>query len=73
MADVLEGEYHIVLDTRPTSYPFDVMRRIRGRSYRINSFKTEAHARTFAAAQAIANKMTNECPDCGDRDCEKNH
>ena len=55
MREIKEGEYHIVRDSRPTSYPFDVMRRIRGRDFRINSFKTEIHARYFAAAQNIAN------------------
>lgn len=51
---IKEGEYHIVRDSRQTSYPFDVMRRLNGRDYRINSFKTEIHARYFAAAQNIA-------------------
>lgn len=55
MKPIQEGEYHIVRDIRPTSYPFDVMRRINGRDHRINSFRTEIHARYFAAAQNIAN------------------
>ncbi len=55
MREIKDGEYHIVRDSRPTSYPYDVMRRIRGRDYRINSFGTEIHARYFAAAQNIAN------------------
>lgn len=53
--EIQEGEYHIVRDSKPTSYPYDVMRRIRGQDYRINSFGTEIHARYFAAAQSIAN------------------
>lgn len=53
--EIRDGEYHIVRDSRPTSYPYDVMRRIRGQDYRINSFQTEIHARYFAAAQNIAN------------------
>jgi hypothetical protein len=53
-----EGEYHIIRDSRPTSHPYDVARRINGRDYRINSFKTEIHARYFAAAQNIAHRAT---------------
>ena len=59
--EIQEGDYHIVRDSRPTSYPYDVMRRIHGRDYRINSFGTEIHARYFAAAQTIAN-TTSEGP-----------
>ena len=43
--EIKEGEYHIVW--------FDVMRRINGRDIRLNSFKTEAHARMFAAAKNL--------------------
>ena len=46
---------------RPTSYPYDVMRRLNGRDYRINSFKTGLHARYFAAAQNIANSSCMFC------------
>jgi len=53
-SEIKDGDYHIVRDSRPTSYPYDVMRRIGGRDYRINSFGTEIHARYFAAAQNIA-------------------
>lgn len=52
--EIKDGEYRIVVDHKPTSYKFDVMRRLNGRDYRINSFKTEIHARYFAAAQNIA-------------------
>lgn len=57
--EIKDGEYHIVRDTRPTSYPFDVMRRLDGRDFRIKSFRTELHARYFAAAKNIA-KATSE-------------
>lgn len=73
MREIKEGEYHIVRDNRPTSYPFDVMRRISGRDHRINSFQTEIHARSFAAAQSIAKDTSAECPDCGTVDCRINH
>lgn len=53
--EIQDGEYHIVRDSRPTSYPFDVMRRIGGRDHRINSFQTEIQARYFAAARNIEN------------------
>lgn len=63
--EIKDGEYHIIRDRRPTSYPFDVFRRINGRDHRINSFKTESHARCFAAVQAISNNKppaTNQIP-----------
>ena len=51
---IADGEYFVRQDDRPTSYPFDVMRRLNGRDFRINSFKTEIHARYFAAARNLA-------------------
>lgn len=64
---IKDGEYHIVRDSRQTSYPFDVMRRLNGRDHRINSFKTEIHARYFAAAQNIAAQAPVESIDAFDQ------
>lgn len=61
MCKIQEGEYHVITDSRATSYPYDVMRRIRGHDFRINSFKTENHARYFAAAQNIASHEDVTC------------
>lgn len=52
MREIKEGEYFI--RGAPIGYPFDVFRRVGGQDHLINSFKTEIHARYFAAAQNIA-------------------
>lgn len=54
MATIKDGDYFIRHDLRPTSYPWDVCRRIDGRDNRITAFKTEVQARYYAAAQMIA-------------------
>lgn len=51
--EIMEGVYFI--RRAPTGFPFDVFRRVGGQDHLVNSFKTEIHARYFAAAQNIAN------------------
>lgn len=54
MVDILEGQYFIKRRLGKYTRPWGVYQRLVGRDVRITAFKTELHARMYAAAQSIA-------------------